>query len=197
MAASRDRAASREAAIPKRATIADLAAAAGVSVATVDRVLNRRLPVSEATAARVAEAAEAISYHAAGLLKQRLAEAPPRAFAFLLQKRHDEFYQTLAGEVLAAAKAARFVRAKAQIVFIDELVPSVIAAKIRECGSSADAHRVLVSEVGKAALGFEATGKIRTTDARRSRGVLLRLGWKQPLQGKQGGPLGRFYQRPV
>src|SRR5579863_9100066 len=127
----------------KRATIADLAAAAGVSVATVDRVLNQRLPVSEATAVRVAEAAETINYHAAGLLKQRLAEAPPRAFAFLLQKKRDEFYQTLAAELAAAAKSARFVRAKPQIVFIDELVPSVIAAKIRECGRNADALAVV------------------------------------------------------
>jgi LacI family transcriptional regulator, galactose operon repressor len=127
----------------KRATIADLAAAAGVSIATVDRVLNQRLPVSEATAVRVAEAAETINYHAAGLLKQRLAEAPPRAFAFLLQKKRDEFYQTLAAELAAAAKSARFVRAKPQIVFIDELVPSVIAAKIRECGRNADALAVV------------------------------------------------------
>jgi len=37
----------------RRPTIADLAEAAGVSVATVDRVLNARHPVREATAERV------------------------------------------------------------------------------------------------------------------------------------------------
>ena len=58
----------------KRPTIADLAQASGVSVATVDRVLNRRLPVREATAMRVVAAAGQIGYHATGLLKQRLAE---------------------------------------------------------------------------------------------------------------------------
>ena len=42
----------------KRPTIDDLAAAAGVSVATVDRVLNGRHKVREATAKRVAEAAD-------------------------------------------------------------------------------------------------------------------------------------------
>ena len=41
----------------KRPTIADLADAAGVSIATVDRVLNRRHPVKETTALRVFEAA--------------------------------------------------------------------------------------------------------------------------------------------
>jgi LacI family transcriptional regulator len=129
--------------MPKRATIVDLAKAAGVSVATVDRVLNQRLPVSEASARRVAEAADAINYHAAGLLKQRLADAPQRTFAFLLQKKNTEFYQVLAGELVAAAKAARFVRAKPQIVFIDELIPSVIAARIRESGRAADALAVV------------------------------------------------------
>ena len=46
----------------KRATIADLAREAGVSVATVDRVLNQRLPVREDTALRVVAAAESIGY---------------------------------------------------------------------------------------------------------------------------------------
>jgi LacI family transcriptional regulator len=127
----------------KRVTIADLAEAAGVSVATVDRVLNRRLPVSEATAMRVAAAAEAIGYHAAGLLKRRLTEAPQRTFAFLLQKKHDEFYQALASELSAAAEAAPFARVKPKIVFIDELVPATIASKIRECARRADALAVV------------------------------------------------------
>ena len=44
----------------RRPTIADLAQAAGVSVATVDRVLNGRLPVRSETARKVSEAAERI-----------------------------------------------------------------------------------------------------------------------------------------
>jgi LacI family transcriptional regulator len=128
--------------LPKRATIADLAEAAGVSIATVDRVLNRRLPVSEATALRVAAAAEAINYHAAGLLRQRLAEAPQR---------------TLAEELAAACKAARFVSAKPQIVFIDELVPSTIAGKIRECARSADALAVVAVDHPHVNEAIEAT----------------------------------------
>ena len=71
----------------KRPTLADLAEAAGVSIATVDRVLNSRHRVREPTAERVLGAAEAIGFHAAPLLKRRLrAETPVRAFGFLLQK---------------------------------------------------------------------------------------------------------------
>ncbi|MFZ0206355.1 MAG: helix-turn-helix domain-containing protein, partial [Roseiarcus sp.] len=53
----------------KRPTVADLAEAAGVSIATVDRVLNARHRVREPTAERVLGAAEAIGFHAAPLLK--------------------------------------------------------------------------------------------------------------------------------
>ena len=62
----------------KRATIADLARAAEVSMATVDRVINRRLPVSGATAARVMAAAETIGYHGAVLVTHPKV-APPAA----------------------------------------------------------------------------------------------------------------------
>src|SRR4051812_28546724 len=94
----------------RRPTIADLAQVSGVSIATVDRVLNRRLPVREDTAQRVVAAAESIGYHATGLLKQRLVQAPQRTFGFLLQKRNDDFYRALAAELTAATTAASFVR---------------------------------------------------------------------------------------
>src|ERR1700679_4126623 len=69
----------------KRPTVSDLARAAGVSVATVDRVLNQRHPVREGTADRVLRAAEAIGFHATALLKQRLrVDVPRRTLGFLL-----------------------------------------------------------------------------------------------------------------
>jgi LacI family transcriptional regulator len=79
----------------RRPTIQDLAVSAGVSVATVDRVLNKRHPVKEGTARRVLEAAERIGFYATGLLRQRLGK-PIRAatVGFLLQKP-DPFYQQL------------------------------------------------------------------------------------------------------
>ena len=56
------------------ATIADVAHRAGVSTATVSRVLSGAAPSSEATRARVLEAAEALDYRPSGLgraLKRR------------------------------------------------------------------------------------------------------------------------------
>jgi LacI family transcriptional regulator len=129
--------------VAKRPTIADIAKEAGVSIATVDRVLNRRLPVTEATVLRVVSSAEAIGFHAAGLLKQRIAEVQPRTFGFLLQKRNDEFYQALARELAHATKTARFIRGKPVVEFIDDLAPATIAARLREVGKRADALAIV------------------------------------------------------
>ena len=58
----------------RKITLQAVADAAGVSSATVDRVLNRRLSVREDTALRVIAAAEALGYHAAHLMRQILVD---------------------------------------------------------------------------------------------------------------------------
>jgi len=127
----------------KRPTIADLAKAAGVSVATVDRVLNRRLPVSADTAQRVVEAAEAIGYHATGLLKRRLIETPTRRFGFLLQKREDVFYAALGQELAKATMSSKEVNGKALVDFSEELVPQTIALRLEAMAEKCDALAVV------------------------------------------------------
>jgi LacI family transcriptional regulator len=127
----------------KRPTIADLAKASGVSVATVDRVLNRRLPVREDTVQRVVTAAEQIGYHASVLLRRRLVERPKRSFAFLLQKRHDAFYQALGEALAAATRNSPAIEGKPIVDFTEELVPSLIAQRILEAGARADALAVV------------------------------------------------------
>jgi LacI family transcriptional regulator len=123
----------------KRATIADLARAAGVSVATVDRVLNRRLPVREDTVARVTEAAEAIGFHAARLLRQRMVELPRYTLGFLLQKRQNVFYQALGNALGEETRHARGIEGRPLVEFVDEIDPLVIAARLREMAARADA----------------------------------------------------------
>ena len=126
----------------RRVTIADLARASGVSVATVDRVLNRRLPVREHTALRVAEAAERIGYHAAGLMKQRIRETPVRRLGFLLQKR-DEFYRGFAEALTSATQAAPNVTGKAVVEFNEDIAPQAVAGRIRDIGRRVDALAVV------------------------------------------------------
>ena len=55
----------------KRATIKDLAEAAGVSVATVNRVIGRSGPVSEGTVQRVLAAAREVGFYGLAGLEYR------------------------------------------------------------------------------------------------------------------------------
>ncbi|MDE2445781.1 MAG: LacI family DNA-binding transcriptional regulator [Alphaproteobacteria bacterium] len=144
-----------------RPTITDLAKKAGVSVATVDRVLNGRLPVREDTAQRVVIAAEAIGYHATGLLKRRLSETPKRRFGFLLQKP-DQFYQNLGNELATAAKSLRNVEAKPILEFMEELMPNVIAERLYTISRKVDALAVVAMDypvVNEAVESIVASGK--------------------------------------
>ncbi|MGD0721698.1 MAG: LacI family DNA-binding transcriptional regulator [Roseiarcus sp.] len=140
----------------KRPTISDLAATAGVSVATVDRVINQRHPVREGTADRVLRAAESIGFHATTLLKQRVRfEAPNRTLGFLLQKR-DPFYQRLADDLVAATRDLATLRGKAVVEFVSELSPATIAERLRQLGERVDAIAVVSVDHPYVAQAIEA-----------------------------------------
>lgn len=116
-----------------RPTISDIAKEAGVSVATVDRVLNGRHRVREETARRVYEAANAIGYHATSLIRQRIAaDRPELRFGILLQKQHQPFYRNFAASLTAAVERARNIRGQIQIEFPDTQAPeSIVEAFVK------------------------------------------------------------------
>jgi LacI family transcriptional regulator len=115
-----------------RPTIADLATKSGVSVATVDRVLNGRHPVREETSRRVYEAATAIGYHGAGLIRQRLhADLPLVKLGILLQKPESEFYKAFAVTVEKAIRDASKFRGVCVLDFIPDLAPAVVVEKLK------------------------------------------------------------------
>lgn len=112
----------------KRPTITDVAKAAGVSVATVDRVLNGRLPVREETARRVFEAAEKIGFHAANIIRQRmLADMPSYSLGIILRKERHAFYQTFADELELAARNIRDRHLNLRIEFAQSGEPGELA----------------------------------------------------------------------
>ncbi len=123
-----------------RPTIADLAQAAGVSVATVDRVLNGRLRVREETARRVYEAANEIGYHAAGVIGQRIrADLPEMRFAFILQRPDQPFYQDFGRELQRAVEATPSVRGRSRLVFVEEQNAANVVAALEALGGGWDA----------------------------------------------------------
>jgi len=129
----------------KRPTLQNLAQAAGVSVATVDRVINRRLPVSDDTSKRVIKAAEDIGYHATSLLKRRVHEMPARKFGFLLQKP-DSFYKQLGQELVLSTRASRIVEGKPTVEFVENVDPANTAERLLLLARKSDAVAVVAQD---------------------------------------------------
>ncbi len=138
----------------RRATIQDLAEKAGVSVSTVDRILNGRDPVRRTTAERVLAAAEKIDFYAVPLLRERLDLAQPRIrLGFLLQQSHRPWYQNIASALRVAAEAAEGV--EVQIEHMDDLSPETVAARMTDMGARVGALAVVAAEHPRVAEAIE------------------------------------------
>lgn len=123
----------------RRPTIDDLAKASGVSVATVDRVLNGRAKVREETARKVYEAAQEIGYHAAGLINQRMqADRPVVRVGFVLHKQAQAFYKAFHAAILSAAAAQEKVRIVPRIIYSPSQSPGDFAACMEDLARDCD-----------------------------------------------------------
>ncbi|MFK0331933.1 LacI family DNA-binding transcriptional regulator [Rhizobium sp. NPDC090275] len=112
----------------KRPTIFDLAAAAGVSVATVDRVLNGRLKVREETSRKVFEASEKIGFHGTNIIRQRMfSDIPTYNFGIILRKERQTFYKDFAAELQLAASAIKDRHIVLRIEFAKSEEPAELA----------------------------------------------------------------------
>lgn len=146
-----------------RATLTDVALAAGLSAATVDRVLNRRAPVRAETARRVRDAAEAVGFHAARLLANRIdAMRPEQRLGFLLQRRSTEVYRDLASELVRATTDPALGRHRPMIEHMDDLTPASVAERVARLGERCDALGIVAADHPKISAAVErlaAAGK--------------------------------------
>jgi len=111
-----------------RPTIADLAQAAGVSTATVDRVLNGRHSVREETVRRVHKAAEDIGYHATNVIRRRmLADRPELRLGLVLQKSRHQFYKDVLAVFEQQARANTQRRVEIVARFAETAQPKELA----------------------------------------------------------------------
>lgn len=96
-------------------TVHDIAEEAGVSLATVDRVLNERPGVRRMTATRVHDAIDKLGYvrdvHAANLARGR-----HYRFAFVLPEGESQFLQALRGAIDEAGIGLRVDRSELQTI---------------------------------------------------------------------------------
>ena len=90
-----------------RPTIKDVAAKAGVSVATVSNVFSRRKPVSQDLVARVEEAAEALSYKMDRAASQ-LRSGRVKVVGVLVPNLNDTFFTSLISDIEGLAVDAGY-----------------------------------------------------------------------------------------
>jgi LacI family transcriptional regulator len=147
----------------RRPTVADIAARSGLSVATVDRVLNARLPVRQETAERVFNAAQELGYHGTGLIRRRLEQSLPHyRFGILLQRPDQVFYQDFARALAQAAGQAVGFRVTASIEFLQSQTPGEIVDRLKDMARRVDAVAMVAVDhpaVAGAVAEVEAMGK--------------------------------------
>jgi LacI family transcriptional regulator len=129
-----------------RPTIKDLAKAADVSVATVNRVIGGTGDVRGPTMRRVRDAALAIGFYGLSAIENRIGAAQPKyRFGILLQQPNRTFYKDLAGALKEAASRAFDAKVEVQIEFLEELSPQNIAAQMMTLGEKCDAISVVAA----------------------------------------------------
>lgn len=115
----------------RRPTLQDVAAEAGVSIATVNRVVGAAPGVREETARRVAEAAARVGYHGRNLIAQNVLKTLPEVrLGFVLHKEKQDFYIAFGEALRQAAAAARGARVTARIIYSPSQAPSDVAEQL-------------------------------------------------------------------
>ena len=124
---------------PRRPTLKDLAKAASVGVATVDRVLNERPNVREATIECVLAAAERIGYPTGKLEAIRLDAARPMVrFGFVLHKQAQEFYRNFAHALECAVASRTDIRGRCDVRFAVSQAPSDFSSELTSVAATSD-----------------------------------------------------------
>lgn len=114
----------------ERLTLVDVAREAGVSLATADRVVNRREGVRSKTAAQVERAIKKLGYKT-NVAAARLARNRRRRFAFLLPSSVNPFMEQLAAQVATTAEWLELQQTFVDVLRVDVFDPNALASALR------------------------------------------------------------------
>ena len=115
----------------KRPTIPDLARAAGVSVSTVNRVLNQPETVRSPTQERVLAAAEEIGFYGLGTIEHGVkATKTTHRLGALLLRGSGAFYRNLGTQIQAVAESYDGHNIEVVVEFLEDLTPEKVAKHI-------------------------------------------------------------------
>jgi LacI family transcriptional regulator len=133
-----------------RPTIRDLAQAAGVSVATVNRVIAGTGQVRPATAQQVLQAAQTIGFHATAVIQQgATATRALHRLGVILQSPHGHFTDALTAALERGASDARDTmdtEVRLRIEQVGDLSPEQVSARMLALADQFDALAVLAAE---------------------------------------------------
>ncbi|AEI92578.1 MULTISPECIES: LacI family DNA-binding transcriptional regulator [Roseobacter] len=127
-----------------RVTAQDVAKAAGVSVATVDRVLNERKGVSESTIEKVHSAMDQLRF-VRNQAAADLARGKDYRFTFILPAGETTFFNDLLNEVEAARSDASKSRIDIRAVTVPPLNPEAVVRAIDALGDDVGDGLALVA----------------------------------------------------
>ena len=124
----------------RRPTLQDLARAAGVGTATVDRALNGRGNVSARSIAAIAEAAKRIGYPLPASAPVNAPNAKPKFdLGFVLHKPSQSFYQRFAHEITRACAESTEAQITPHLSFSPSQAPDDFAKAITDAASKSQA----------------------------------------------------------
>ncbi|SEP16358.1 LacI family transcriptional regulator [Rhodospirillales bacterium URHD0017] len=180
-----------------KATLQDVARTAGVSLATVDRVVNRRDGVRGKTVARVEAALAKLGYRP-DAAAARLARNQTFRFAFILPTGANSFMTNLDEQVRRTADWLASQRAFIDVLHVDVFDPDALAGALTSLSPSYDGVATIALDHPKvrAAIDDAANRGIRVvtlvSDAPSSR-RLHYVGIDNPAAGRTAAALmGRF-----
>lgn len=114
-------------------TLRDVSREAGVSLATVDRVLNGRAGVKETTVLRVRGAIERLGYRA-NIFASRLARGGNFRLAFVLPSGNNAFMLNLAQQAARVAEHLAAEQVDIEVVHVEAFDPEQLAAVLDRLG---------------------------------------------------------------
>lgn len=171
----------------KRPTIPDLAEAAGVSVSTVNRVINDAGRVRQATRQRVLHAAQEIGFYGLGSIEHSVSlGAETHRLGVLLQQGNRTFYRNLGEAFRRAARDFSDGTVELTLEHLDDLSADNVAAKLVNLASTCEsvalvaAEHPIVSDAIDAVLerGIPVAGLIGPLSARGNVGFVGLDNWK-------------------
>jgi LacI family transcriptional regulator len=133
--------------VMKRPTIPDLAKAAGVSVSTVNRVLNQPDSVRQPTRERVMGAAESIGFYGLGTIKHAVQTGREKhKLGVLLQQKGRRFYRNLGDAIRTEAEKWGDHTVELSLNYLDDLSPERVAEGLIALGETCEAVALVAAQ---------------------------------------------------